>query len=55
MTHHPLEWEEFVTGRMGETDFAALKARALKPWDHDIDGVLVRLAARAVALGIEAK
>ena len=52
-THHPLEWERFVTERMGAADFASLKARALAKWDGDLEGVLVRLAARAVALGIE--
>jgi hypothetical protein len=52
-THHPLEWEQFVIEEKGAADFEALKIRALKPWDHDIDGVLVRLAARAVTLGIK--
>ena len=53
MTNRPLEWERFVTGTMGAADFEALKIRALKPWNHDIEGVLVRLAARAVSLGIK--
>lgn len=52
-THHPLEWEGFVTMRIGDDAFAALKRRALQKWDGDIEGVCVRLAARAVALGIE--
>lgn len=52
-THHALEWEAFVTERMGAADFASLKARALAKWDGDLEGVLVRLAARAVALGIK--
>lgn len=53
MTHHPLEWENFVTMRIGDDAFAALKRRALVKWDGDIEGVLVRLASRAVVLGIQ--
>ena len=52
-THHPLEWEQFVIRRMGAADYEALKARALAKWDGDLESVLVRLAARAVALGIK--
>ena len=52
-THHPLEWEQYITERNGPEAIAALKARAMKRWDGDIEGVLVRLAARAVALGIK--
>ena len=52
MTHDPLRWEAFVIGRMGAADFASLKARALAKWDGDLEGVLVRLAARAVSLKI---
>lgn len=54
-THHPLEWEDFVTMRIGDDAFAALKKRALQKWDGDLDGVLVRLASRAVSLGIDPK
>jgi hypothetical protein len=53
MTNRPLEWERFVTAVMTAGNYEALKIRALKPWDHDIESVLVRLAARAVALGIK--
>jgi hypothetical protein len=52
-THHPLEWHQFMHNEMGGAALEALKAKALKPWDGDLSGVLVRLAARAVALGIE--
>lgn len=52
-THHPLEFEGFVTMRIGDDAYAALKRRALVKWDGDIDGVLVRLASRAVVLGIQ--
>jgi hypothetical protein len=52
-THHPLEWAEFMERQMGRAALDALRVKALKPWDHDIDAVLVRLAARAVALGIK--
>ena len=53
-THHPIEWYDFLEAVMGPEAYAALKRKALTPWDHDIEGVLVRLAARAVALQIEA-
>lgn len=53
-TGRALEWERFVTLCMGAADYEALKIRALKPWDRDLEGVLVRLASRAVALGIKA-
>ena len=56
-THHPLEWERFVLNYSGvlygDSIIPALKAKALSKWDGDIEGVLVRLAARAVGLGIE--
>lgn len=52
-THHPLEWEGFVIMRIGDDAYAALKRRALVKWDGDIEGVLVRLASRAVVLGIQ--
>ena len=51
-THHPIHWEQFVTKRIGADAYADLKTRALARWNGDIEGVLVRLAARAVALGI---
>lgn len=55
MTHRPLEWERFVVYKIGREALDELKAQALEVWDGDIEGVLVRLAARAVALGLEAK
>src|SRR5262249_38556397 len=53
-TSRPLEWEAFVLLRFGAANYEALKRRALQRWDGDLEGVLVRLAARAVALGIKA-
>jgi hypothetical protein len=50
-THDPLAFEEFVG--VGGYDLPALKRKALARWDKDIDSTLVRLAARAVALGIK--
>lgn len=51
-THHPLEWNQFMHDEMGEAALEALKTKALQPWDGDIQSVLVRLAARAIVLGI---
>jgi hypothetical protein len=53
-THHPLEWEVFVETAIGCENYSQIKRRALEKWDGDLEGVLVRLAARAVALGIPA-
>jgi hypothetical protein len=50
-THHQLEWEAFVISAGHELN--RLKTHAMEPWDGDLEGVLVRLAARAVALGIK--
>lgn len=54
-THRPVEWEVFVDARLGVETHDALKRAALQRWDGDLETVLVRLAARAVALGIPAE
>lgn len=51
-THRPLEWEDFVAQNW-HVARPTLRRRALEAWDGDIESVLVRLAARAVALGIK--
>jgi hypothetical protein len=55
-TDRQCEWDMFVEKHlMSAKDYDALRyERAVKRWDGDIDGVLVRLAARAVSLGIKA-
>lgn len=55
MTNRPIEWDRFVTSVIGVAAYEALKTRALGKWNGDVESVLVRLAARAVALGIAAK
>jgi hypothetical protein len=52
-THRPLEWEQFMEQRLTAAGLADLKRLALSKWSGDIEGVLVRLAARAVAIGLE--
>jgi hypothetical protein len=54
-THNPDEWTAYLEWKYGKEAVEALKVRSAQKWDGDIEGVLVRLAARAVALGIEAK
>lgn len=51
-TGRELEWRRFIDSYFPEGFYDKVAALALKPWDKDLEGVLVRLAARAVALGI---
>jgi hypothetical protein len=52
-THNPDEWGAYLVWKFGAEAVHSLVMRSVQPWDGDIDGVLVRLAARAVALGIK--
>lgn len=56
-TDRQCEWDVFVERYiMQPADYDVLRyVRALKPWDKDLESVLVRLAERAVSMGIEAK
>lgn len=52
-TNRPVEWERFILQHiLGAESFEKLKRMALDRWDGDIEGVLVRLASRAVVLGL---
>jgi hypothetical protein len=50
-THRPCEFEDFVA-EFWHIARPTLRRRALVKWDGDIEGVLVRLAARAVTLNL---
>lgn len=53
-THNPGAWTTYLEWKYGEEAVAALEARSLVKWNGDLESVLVRLAAKAVALGIKA-
>lgn len=53
-THNPDAWKAYLVWKFGQEAVDALDARSLELWDGDLESVLVRLAARAVALGIPA-
>jgi len=54
-THNPNQWDAYLEWKFGKEAVEALKARSTVKWNGDYESVLVRLASRAVALGLKAK
>lgn len=47
MTHRPLEWDVWVTKRIGADAYAAIKRRALKTTKPDYEAIVARIKKAA--------
>lgn len=54
-THRPIEWEDFVIGRMGSRQYWSMRRRAAAVTHPDYEVLLDRLLARTAELGIESR
>jgi len=51
-THHPIEWEDYIIGRMGEAAYYALRRRAATPQKPDYESLLDHLTDRMSDMGL---